>query len=270
MDLKLFYWHLQDTAFIAFIHKGSLESSRFWKSSGIPHAHGDLHFSFKVHYMGFSHPPHTSAEVTLQAELYWWTHLCRLLNILASLGFATATKETEKKKKLILFCAQVAFRVTKNCVWYKTEYWQSKGVLGFTTAYNARRAQFSHNSILIGHNPVHRVKDGLNCSWFWSTRAQGALAMLNSSASFPAPAGRQPGAQWYPQPISCFPSPPSFHHGKLRVALCPFFTTKLLAIKANKNLLTSVEMKSLNRCVCNFIYTGVDPLAFRKLILIYS
>lgn len=93
------------------------------------------------------------------------------------------------------------------------EYWQSEGFLGFTTVYNAVRVQCSHNSRLNGHNPVHRVEDGLNSSWVWSNRSQGALAMLGSSASFPAPGGRQPGAQWYPQPCSCFPSPPSFHHG---------------------------------------------------------
>lgn len=200
--------------------------------------------------MGFSHPPHSLAEVILQAKLYWWTNPCRLLNILTYLGFATTRKETERKQKFSVHRLLFELPTLKRSA-YDTR--QSKGFLGFTTAYSAARAQCSHNSIT-GHNPVHRVKEGLNSSWFWSTSSQAALAMLNSSASFPAPAGRQPGAQWYPQPSSCFPSPPSFHHGKLRAALCPFFRTQLLPIKANKNLPTSVEMKSKQVCLQFYLH----------------
>lgn len=46
------------------------------------------------------------------------------------------------------------------------EYWQSEGFLGFTTVYNAVRAQCSHNSWLNGHNPVHRVEDGSTAPGF--------------------------------------------------------------------------------------------------------
>lgn len=31
-----------------------------------------------------------------------------------------------------------------------------------------------------------------------------------------------------------------------------------------------MEMQSPNRSLCNLTYTGVDPLAIRKLILIYG
>lgn len=210
MDLKLVYWHIKDVSFTASICKGSLRVLHFkshWAESTTPPALWGTAFYLQEGALGgFLCPLNSSAE-RWEQTLYSWPALLRSLKIstvekrqiLQSLGFATEGR------------AVYAFLSIGRSWWL----WMTSTFLLFLpiciTQQKNIRFTYSH---VPGQTPTCRAKGALMTP-LDAPDPSSLLQCPFSLSLLPRLVGRHPGAVWNPEPIFCFPSPHSCHHGKM-------------------------------------------------------